>query len=125
VKSRTRTLLILASLVAFAGCPGIGSTGPDVTDEEARERALDAEKRHITEQLEDSSCVESWSLHSFVGLEEQATVTNRTDSGAHVAVKHPYSYSTKRDEADVESEANYLVTADDVNRVSGTNVSPC
>lgn len=161
MKSRTGTLLILASLVAFAGCAGIGSTGtdvtdeevsstgpdvtdeevsstgpdvtdeeasstaPDVTDEEARERALDAEERHITERLENSSCVESWSLNSYVGLEEQATTTNRTDSGVYVAVKHPYTYGTEREEADVASEAEYLVTTDDLNRVSGTDVSPC
>ena len=185
MKSRTSTLLILASLVAFAGCAGIGSTGtdvtdeeasstspdvtdeemsstapdvtdeeasstgpdvtdeeasstgpdvtdeevsstgPDVTDEEARERALDAEERHITERLENSSCVESWSLNSYVGLEEQATTTNRTDSGVYVAVKHPYTYGTEREEADVASEAEYLVTTDDLNRVSGTDVSPC
>ena len=96
-----------------------------ISNSDAKERALAAEERHITEQLENASCVESWSPISFVGLEEQATVTNRTDDGVYVVVNHPYSYSTAQVEADVESEAHYLVTSDDADRIRGTKVSPC
>jgi len=122
---RTGTLTILFLLVAFAGCTGIGIIGPDVTDEDAKERALTAEEQYITEQLENASCVNSWSLNSYVGLEEQATVTNQTDKGVHVAVKHPYTYGTEKDEADGGTEAHYLVTPDQVDRINGTKLSPC
>lgn len=125
VKSQVGPLLILALLVAFTGCAGLSEIGQDVTDEEARERALAAEEQHITEQLGNASCVESWSPTSPVGLEEEVTVTNRTDEGVYVVVKHPYSFATEQQEADTESEARYLVTPEDVNRISGTKVSPC
>ena len=123
--SRIGSLLLLALVVVLAGCAGFGGFGQAVTNEEARERALAAEKRHITDQLANASCVESWSPNSFVGIEREASVTNRTGGGVHVAVRHPYSYSTDQAEADVASDAVYLVTADDVDRLSGTTVSPC
>lgn len=125
MKSRIGPPLILVLLIAFTGCAGIGGIGPDVTDEEAKERALAAEEQHITDQLENTSCVESWSPTSFVGLEEEATVTNRTDEWMHVVVKHPYSVTTEEIEADTESESRYLVTSENVDRISGTKVSPC
>jgi len=125
VRPRIGPLLILALLIALAGCAGLDGLSPSVTNEEARERGIAAEEQHITEQLGNASCVESWSLNSFVGLEEEASVTNRTADGVYVMVQHPYSYSTKQEEADVASEAQYLVTADDVDRLSGTHVSPC
>lgn len=125
MKSQIGPLLILVLLVAFTGCTGVSGIGSDVTDEEARERALDAEEQYITEQLENASCVESWSPTSFVGLEEEATIMNRTDKGVQVVVKHPYSVATEELEADTESEARYLVTPEDEDRISGTKVSPC
>lgn len=122
-RSRTKILCIccLLVVVSTAGCLG----GSGVSNSDAKERVLAAEEEHITEQFENASCVESWSPISFVGLEKQAKVTNRTDEGVYVAVKHPYSYSTEQDEADVESDAQYLVTPDGVQRISGTTVSPC
>ncbi|QIO25543.1 hypothetical protein [Haloarcula sp. JP-L23] len=123
LRYRTVILSICCSLVVFsiAGCMG----GTGVSNSEAKERALDAEEQHITEQFENASCVESWSPTSFVGLEKGATVTNRTTEGVYVEVTHPYSYSTKKEEADVESTARYLITPDDVQRIHGTDVSPC
>ena len=40
-------------------------------------------------------------------------------------VRHPFWYATAELEADVGTEATYLVTADDARRVGGTEVSPC
>lgn len=121
--SQTPLLSICCMLVVVstAGCLGVSG----VSNSDAKERALAAEEQHITKQLENASCVENWSLVSFVGLEKEASITNRTDEGVHVVVKHPYSYSTEQDEADHESEAHYLVSPDDVDRISGTKVSPC
>lgn len=122
-RPQTSVLFVCCILVVVSTAGCLGTSG--VSNSDAKERALAAEEQHITEQLENASCVESWSLASFVGLEKEASVTNRTDEGVHVVVKHPYSYSTERDEADVESEAHYLVSPDDVDRISGTEVSPC
>ncbi|QLG29685.1 hypothetical protein HUG10_18940 (plasmid) [Halorarum halophilum] len=122
---RSRGLLLcLCCLVVsatIAGCLG----GAGVGDAEARERALAAEGDHIAEQLENATCVEGWGPTSYAGVEREATVTNRTADGVYVEVTHPYWYSTGRDEADVGSNARYLVTADAVRRVGGTDVSPC
>lgn len=117
-------LLCLCCLVVsatIAGCLG----GIGVGDGEARERALAVEGDHIAEQFENATCVEGWGLTSYAGVEKEATVTNRTADGVYVEVTHPYWYSTDRDEADVGSNAHYLVTADAVRRVGGTDVSPC
>ena len=125
MKRQTGPLVALAVLLALAGCAGLGTGGPDITDEEARERALAAEERHISDRLGNASCVESWSPESYVGIEQEATVTNRTERGVFVTVRHPLTYSTEQTEADVASEARYLVTADDVERLGGTDVAPC
>ena len=125
MRVRTAPLVALAVLLVLTGCAGLGSVGPDITDGEARERALAAEERHISDRLGNASCVESWSLDSYVGIEQEATVTNRTASGVHVTVTHPFTYATARTEADVASEARYLVTAEEVDRLDGTDVAPC
>jgi len=111
----------LVIVLVAAGCLG----GPAVSNDDAKDRALAAEEQHITEQLENAPCVEGWSPTSFVGLEEAATVTNRTAEGVVVQVRHPYSYATEDEEADVESTARYLVTIEEAQRIDGTDVSPC
>lgn len=114
-------LCCLLACLPIAGCLG----GPGVSSRDAKERALSAEEDHIARQFENATCVEDWGLTSYVGIEEEATVTNRTGGEAYVAVTHPYWYSTEEVEADVASDARYLVTADGVERVGGTDVSPC
>lgn len=96
-----------------------------MTDEEAKERALTVEEDHITEQLENASCVSDWGLTAYGGIEENATVSNRTADGVRVEVTHPYWYSAEQDEVDGGSNALYLVTAETVQRNNGTDVSPC
>lgn len=114
---------LVCILVVFTtiGCAG----GPGVSNDEAKDRALAAEEAYITEQLENASCVQSWSLRSFVGIEEEATTLNETATGIYVEVSHPYSYATNTTEADVGTEARYFVTANMTDRLAGTTVSPC
>lgn len=120
---RTVALCLCCLLVSLpvAGCLG----GSGVSNGDARERALSAEEDHIARQFENASCVEEWGLTSFVGVEAEASVTNRTADGVYVAVTHPYWYATEQEEADVGSNARYLVTDDATERLDGTEVSPC
>lgn len=122
-RSRTAVPRLICLLVVLSTVGCLGGTG--VLPGEAKERALAAEEEHITERFENAPCVESWGLTSSVGQEKEATVTKWTTEGVFVEVTHPFWYSTKDVEADVESNGRYLVTPDDVQRISGTNVSPC
>jgi len=120
---RTRLVVPYALVVILvtAGCLG----GAAVSTDDARERALAAEEAYVTEQFGNASCVEDWGLESYTGVERAATVINRTSEGVYVEVSQPYWYSTAEVEADVGSEARYLVTENDTRRLSGTDVSPC
>ncbi|MFC6952384.1 hypothetical protein [Halorubellus litoreus] len=121
MRGLTRVSCCLLVVLATAGCLTAGG----VSNDDATERALDAEEASITERFENASCVESWSLTSYVGIDEEATVLNRTADGVYVNVTHPLSYATDDEEADVATDATYLVTENETRRVSGTNVSPC
>ncbi|WP_224448156.1 hypothetical protein [Haloprofundus salilacus] len=101
-----------------------------VSDEEAEERALEAEGAYITEQLEDASCVTDWGTTATV-TNKEATVTDRTADGVHVEVTHPYWYSSQQregnetvvEEADGGTNARYVVTAADARRADGDTIS--
>ena len=116
-----RRRLLLVALVLVAGCTG----RPPVAADEATERALAAEEEYISTRLDGASCVDGWSLRSYVGLSENATVHNTTDDAVYVDVTHPYTYATETVNADIASEATYRVTANETERVAGTDVSPC
>lgn len=92
---------------------------------EAQERTLAAEEVYITEQLENASCVEEWGLTDYGGWGKGATVINQSADGIYLKVRHPYWYGTGELESDGGSEATYLVTDDETQRLSGTNVTPC
>jgi hypothetical protein len=97
----------------------------ELSDSEARERALAAEEQFLTERLRNAPCLTDWGT-SPTTASKRARVTERTAEGVSVDVTHPYWYSTERTEADVASNAVYLVTADSVRRVRGERVSvPC
>jgi hypothetical protein len=117
----------LLALLALTGCLGGtgGSSGPAVSDDAARERALAAEERYLRSRLGNAPCVDGWGLNSYTGVDAESTVVNRTDAGVHVDVVHPFWYGTAETDADGRSEATYLVTADGVRRLRGTEVSPC
>ena len=123
-------LLLLALLIAFAGCTGLGSTGPDITDEAAKERALSAEETRVTHALGNTSYVTS----SSVGVygEPNATVINRTSTSVEVRVNVPYSYEYSCDSSSgavdgLETNATYEVTNSDafLVRLSGIMQNPC
>lgn len=148
--SRRKTLQTVCGFVSptLAGCTDTTSTGEtpsptptssstatatavpetttvETTNERAKDRALTAEKKHITEQLENASCVEDWGLGDYGGWGKEATVINQSTDGVYVTVRHPYWYGTEEVESDGGSEATYQVTDAEVQRLSGTNISPC
>lgn len=95
-----------------------------VSDDEAKERALAAEKAYLRTQLKDASCLENWGTAPTTAS-KRATVAGRTADGVRVELQHPYSYSTGDTHADGASRATYLVTAEDEQRVEGDSISPC
>lgn len=97
----------------------------EVSDEEARDRALAAEEEFLTARLENASCLNGWGTTPAT-VDESAAVVDRSADGVTVSVTHPYWYSTDRAEADLASEAVYVVTEDEARRVGdGEDVSPC
>ena len=144
---RTYLVALGASTITLAGCSSRQGSGVQPTDEpsqtdstppptpspspsvdgatEAKDQALTAEEEYITEQLGNAPCVEEWGLTDYVGWGKGATVINQSADGVYVEVRHPFWYSTRNEEADVGTEAIYLVTGDEVQRRSGTKVSPC
>jgi hypothetical protein len=102
------------------------TTVPDaaISDDDAKERALAAEKEYLTEQLQSAPCLNNWGTYPTTAR-KRATVAGRTSEGVRIEVFHPYSYSTDRVEADGASRADYLVTADEAQRIDGDAVSPC
>jgi hypothetical protein len=95
-----------------------------VSDDEAKERALAAEKEYLAGQLRSAPCLDDWGTYPTTASKE-ATVTERTTDGVRAEVVHPYSYSTDRTEADGASSAEYLVTDHETTRVDGDVVTPC
>lgn len=96
----------------------------EVSDGAAKERALAAEEEFLTARLENASCLNDWGTTPST-VSESAEVVDRSAEGVTVSVTHPYWYSTGNEEADLASDAVYVVTADEVRRTGGTNVSPC
>ncbi|WP_430506481.1 hypothetical protein [Haloparvum sp. PAK95] len=92
-----------------------------VTDEEAKERALNAEEKYLKDHLSNATCLNDWGTTPTTAS-KQATVTKRTAEKVFVEVTHPYWFSTNRSEADSSSEAVYTVTADTAERKSGDNI---
>ncbi|PSQ13856.1 hypothetical protein BRD02_11350 [Halobacteriales archaeon QS_8_69_73] len=111
--------------VLFVSASGCAGPNGDVSDETATDRALAAEEEYIETRLEGAACVDGWGFEDYGGWGETATALNRSDGGVYVAVRHPFWYSTVELDADIGTEATYLVTADDARRVGGTEVSPC
>lgn len=111
--------------VSLTGTAAPETTTVDRNSERAEDRALSAEEAYITEQLENASCIEEWGLTDYVGWGKGATVINQSTNGVYVNVSHPFWYSTSEEEADVGTKATYRIAGDEVQRLSGTRVSPC
>ncbi|KAB1198625.1 MULTISPECIES: hypothetical protein [Haloferax] len=96
----------------------------EVTDEDAEARALAAEEAYLDSRLQNASCLLSWGTTPSTASRE-ATVVERSADGVVVDVTHPYWYSKEGEEADLVSEAFYLMNNTSVRRTSGDEVSPC
>lgn len=119
--------------IGFAGCQEDASRGPGTTstavtfvsDAEAKQRALEAEKWHIFDRLQNAPCVTSGAA-SGTTVESSATVSKRTADGVEVGVTHGYHFSTTDGlEADDASNARYLVTSNRTQRIEGDTIDPC
>jgi hypothetical protein len=117
---RIGPILLLTLLVASAGCTGLGITtpGPDMTEEEAKEQALDAEDARVTQVLENTSNLSS----SSVGVygEPEAIVIGSNSTNFRVRVRMPYSYEYSCDGSRVIVDG---VKTDVVYRVTDSEVS--
>lgn len=92
-----------------------GTAVPGLSDEDAKERALSAEREFLSEYLQDKSCLSEWGFSAPV-VAEKAVIRNRTANTVIVAVQHPYWYSTGGEHGDTYSTAIYTVTTESVER---------
>lgn len=115
-------ILSVAGMIALAGCPGLTDAG--LTDDDAKQRALQAEETHLESQLRNASCLGDWGTNPTVTGEE-ATVVNNTGSEAYVRVVHPYWTSRPAVETDGATESIYRVTQNTTERIDGDRLSPC
>ncbi len=146
--SGRRAVLAFALVVActVGGClgapvaesPGTDSratttASPPVPDGPAKRFALTAEEDYLESVLSNASCLETWGTSATVTTEE-ATVVGWNADGVRVEVRHPLSYAIERTNedgtmervhADGASEATYLVTETDTERLSGDTPAPC
>ena len=123
----------LSLLPAYLGAvrllnPNVSRIGkPDVqlSDENAREMALEAEKSHLESELRDAECLHSWGTDGSVTPKEADAVCRSAD-GIHVDVVHPYWTSREEDDVlDAASDARYVVNEEETERVGGDAISPC
>lgn len=125
--SCTRRKILRVSAVGLGigvtGCTGVESSEPEVSNGTARSRALAAEESYLTEHLQNASCLEDWGTTATT-VSKRATVTKRTSDGIYVEVTHPYWYYTQETEADLGSDALYIVTDETTERTRGESVSP-
>lgn len=112
----------VAFSLGIAGCTTGSSSGPEFSNETAKERALAAEESYLTGKLQNISCLEEWGTTETT-VSKQATVTKRTSDGVYVEVTHPYWYTTEQSEADSSTEALYVVSDEGTERRSGDSVS--
>lgn len=121
------------SNTSISGGPTISQS--DISDESAKERALAAEEEFIEDRLSAASCLDDWGTWASVGIDEEATIQERTSKGVVVDVTHPFWYTAVRteqsssrtgiSEADGATNAQYLVTIDATERLDGDELSPC
>lgn len=122
--SRRQVLALCGTTIGLgiAGCTG--NVLSKVSNKEAKKRALTAEKKHLTQHLQNATCLTDWGTDSTTA-NQQATITNRTADSVYVEVTHPYWYSTENLDADGGSNAVYVVGPDSIQRVRGDQLSPC
>lgn len=111
----------VAVSLGIAGCSSGASSGPGVSNETAKERALAAEESHLAETLGNVGCLDEWGTTATTAS-KRATISNRSSDGVYVAVTHPYWYYTDEVEADGSTNALYVVTAETTERKRGDPV---
>lgn len=109
--------------LGLAGCTSAEPSEPAVSNRTAKRRALAAEASYLTDHLQNASCLDDWGTTATT-VSERATVTRRTSNGVYVEVTHPYWYYKGETEADLGSDALYVVTEETIERTRGDSVSP-
>ena len=119
--------------IGVGGCLGNESGGSgttqntvvNISDTEAKQRALEAEKWYIFDRLQNASCVTSGAA-SGTTVESRAVVSERKADGVEVEVTHGYHFSTTGGlEADGATNARYVVTGNGTRRMQGDHINPC
>ncbi|WP_424017729.1 hypothetical protein ACOZ4N_17940 [Halorientalis pallida] len=137
VESRREMIVSLgaAATVGIAGCRTTENTTTEsgsgnesqysgVSNERAKEIALEAEFGYVEDQLANADCLADWGT-SGSAVQEEAAIDYRTSEGVYVDVVVGYWTATRNMEGDSGSEARYFVTRDETERVDGTDISPC
>lgn len=137
VESRREIVRALGTVATFgiAGCStadsikrGSATVNDDhyseISDARARELALQAEYEYVENQLEKADCLEEWGTSGST-VREEAKIDDRTTAGVYVDVIAPYWTSTKHKVDDTGSEARYVITQNEGNRVDGKDIAPC
>lgn len=98
----------------------------DVSDDEAKRQAYEAETEHVTEIVESSDCV-SGGVGVGYPHTEFTSIEDRTEDGVYVSVDHPYWYTTDEGtHVHTGSQATYLVTTETAERIEGSEIAdPC
>ena len=119
--------------IGVAGCLGNESRGSratrtavaTVSDTEAKQRALEAEKWYIFDRLQKASCVTSGAA-SGTTVDSKPVVSERTADVVEVQVTQGYHFSTTDGlEADGATTARYVVSGNSTRRIQGDPIDPC
>jgi hypothetical protein len=104
------------------------ATGGVMTASTAEQQALNAEREHITNRLDDATCLDEWGVDAGT-VRKSARVTGVTARGVRVRVTMPYAYRVEQDGeplfADTASDATYVVSLRGAHRMSGDRIEPC
>lgn len=126
-RRRAVRALTATACAGLAGCaaeyPEFGSTS-SISKSDAKERALTAERRYISNRLRNASCVTAGAPGGLTG-EKEARVLDRRDEGMRVSVTYPYHFSTDGVHVDGVAEAVYVVSRNEVRRVRGDDIVSC
>ncbi|WP_436911580.1 hypothetical protein [Halosimplex marinum] len=94
----------------------------------AQQRALAAERAHVTDRLGDASCLSDWGVDEGTATRE-ASVTGLSITGLEVSVRVPYAYTQPLGDetlhADAAATATYRVSVTGAHRVAGDSIDPC
>ncbi|WP_135363814.1 hypothetical protein [Halosimplex halophilum] len=94
----------------------------------AQQRALAAERTHVTDRLDDASCLSGWGVDEGTATRE-VSVTGAGVAGLAVTVRVPYAYTrplgNETLHADAAAAATYRVSVTGAHRMAGDSIDPC